>query len=369
MTRTLIDAKEKPLRSSTHGDDELPALKPRRATSTSPLQDVMREAGSELKRQASNIEGERYPKLGDLTRASPDVLLKSIYSSPPPAPPNNAPATPTPKIVRKEISTPNLSGVNDMVDPFQDTPTRNVSSASNLSAGAAALEKSTSQDFTEVRQTRTSSLRARLSAGEVVKNRNSKVTGFTDFTMHDDPSGFQRRDSLLFRKTQAVRPQISVESLERAPAKFVAGSRRPRRSTSRGSLKEETRPNTASTRPGSLDASSVYSSDRPTSKGVKENRSSIPVLKITNQASATQAISSGTSSTRDSAVFDDATEMQAVRVAINSLGDKKATVTDVKKGQGLDSIDESPRHAYTFRRLSTKSPEFGPTLTISPSGR
>lgn len=344
--------------------------------------------------------GERYPKLGDLTSKPNSGQLTSI----------NAQQYSNGSAVKM------VDGVDatNVEDPFADTNgtnkdvQRNVSDSSHLSASAAALEKSTSQNFTEVRQTRTSSLRARLSAGEVVKNRNSKITGFTDFTINtsDGQHGVMYRSSLSLRKTskasttsdtnllngiseaahQTLRPYASVESLGRAPAKFVGGSRRvpPRRPSSRGSMYEDSRPSTATTRPGSRDTgSSSIKENHPSSRSRKDGRrSSIPVPKATtvNQqpASAMDVNVNGNYAVNTSTIeprvseqssinpFEDSSQpMEATSVTITS---EKATVTDAKSKKGaLEAIVESPRHAYTFRRLSSKSPEYGPTLTISPS--
>ena len=394
---TLLDATDKPLRgtSSEQNGEMWPTLKARRVDPTTPLSDKMRDTGDQLLRQSTM--GERYPKLGDLTRNLSGELPTSIYARP--------------SLTQTAVPQDDALGVED---PFADSHNaingvqRNVSDSSHLSAGAAALEKSTSQNFSEVRQTRTSSLRARLSAGEVVKHRDSKIGGFTDFTtngLSDNQRPIKYRSSLSLRKASnkaaeneangaseqtspAIRPYASVGDIGRAPAKFVGGSRRmpPRRPLSRGSLREESRPSTAGTRPNSRETiSSSGKDDRSSAKGAKESRRSlIPVPKVvatTHTASAKDGnISDDTlhapfdtprPSQRSSIIpFEDSPQpMEATSVTITSVGEK-ATVTDTmnKKG-GLESIVESPRQAYTFRRLSTKSPEFGPTLRISPSAR
>ena len=185
-------------------EEDWPTLRPRRATSSGTLQEVMRQTGSELFRQASTTDGERYPRLSGATGSAigEHQLPISTFSS-------------THKIPRKELSSPNLRQQREQAttDPFRDVETlaekfgghHSITDPSALSAGAAALEKSTSQDFTEVRQTRTSSLRARLSAGEIVSGHNSKITGFTDFTA--EPSlGNTRQGS--FRTGKYPRPSV-----------------------------------------------------------------------------------------------------------------------------------------------------------------
>ena len=363
--------------------EDWPALPPRRVVSASPIQEVMRETGAELRKLSTNTHGERYPKLGDLTK-SPD--LRSIYHSPiMPAVPTNTPET-TSKSLRKGVSTPELSASKkttvSMVDPFDESPSKR---ASNLSAIAASLEKAKNQDSGAVRQTRTSSLRARLSAGEIVRDRNSKITGFTDFTQVPI-SSIPRRESLS--KTTAhvpaktIKSQSSIESIGRAPAKFIAGARRVARRASRSGMNEEA--STAPTMDKEMKTSTI---DRTNTKSVKDGRrSSIPVAKaivssIPVLAGTPDSRRTTSSSVRTSTAFDEPEQMQAIQVAMQHLGDDKITVTDVRGkpmpgngtmgsgSMGLGSIEESPRHAYKTRRLSTKSPEFGPTLTISPSAR
>lgn len=265
----------------------------------------MRETGSQLTQQAVSGQKERYPVLGNTLRQVPDEeqLPVSRYS-------------PMYKIPRKEVSSPNLgklssanketaAGHTHIDDPFKDgvydsgpvvpakPPGIAPESPLNLSAGAAAVEKSAqeSRPAIEPRQTRTSSLRARLSAGQLIKDGQNKVVGFTDFTATPEPAlGATRRDSLRARKeAQArrltpphpLRTNLSKEPMggnraqtsrsltppakpvphplrtnpsresigaNRAPAQFVAGSRRPthpRRPSSHGSLRSEFRESTA----------------------------------------------------------------------------------------------------------------------------
>ena len=399
-------------------EEDWPILRPQRAHSSGTLQEMMRETGSELIRQASTADGERYPVLGDTTSTaiSEQLLPISIFSS-------------THKILRKEASTTSLRkssepAERDITDPFQDGNTitdnahahHTTSHPSALSAGAAALEKSTSQDFTEVRQTRTSSLRARLSAGDVVSDRNSKVMGFTDFTAEPAKAN-TRHGSLRMRKEVNARPsvtypapthslstatltlntKVSKESLSsHPPANFIAGSRRPlpsRRPGSRGSLHDDTHPpaTKAPTRPPSRCAlEPTNNHDHPTGKRSTESerrRSSLPVpvsacLDAYGQVSlliVAKKVKNDDQPTKKSTkpeiiIFDDEAASVAAEVpgktsvnTTNQCEDSFTTKETIKEAHGLESIDESPRHTYRIRSLSTKSPNFGPTLSISPS--
>lgn len=427
---TLIDATDKPLRRSPIGtpeaQEEWPTLEPQRAVSRSSVQDVMRETGSQLLEQVST-GGERYPRLGDTTEKSfEDQLPISTYS----------PASG--KGPRKGISAPNLKAqtitIRRLTDPFDSTEpgkTELVADKKDTTAGAAALEKSTSQDFTEVRQTRTSSLRARLSAGEVVRDNNSKTIGFTDFTAPaESTAGPSRRESLHGRNSaqasnvpssRGPNAKASLESIgNRLPASFVAGSRRPhapRRPSSRGSLRDEGT-GLVSTRPASSTSSHEQTSS--TDATVKQHqkgpgrRSSIPVARPVvihvggrrgsshsrdNKATSSQTVGNGKTQTLNKTPTaeydpfsyqnqpDTTTTVQAAenlkaaidgtQASVQETENHKAahygyqTSTDApaanKEMTPLEAIDESPRHTYTFRRLSTKAPSFGPTLSISPS--
>ena len=386
----------------------------------------MRETGSQLLEQVST-SGERYPRLGDTTeRSFEDQLPVSTYS---PASGNGP---------RKGTSAPNLKAqtitIKRFTDPFDSTEpgkTELVADKKDTTAGAAALEKSTSQDFTEVRQTRTSSLRARLSAGEVVRDNNSKTIGFTDFTAPaESTAGPSRRESLRSRSTaqasnvpssRGLNAKASLESIgNRLPANFVAGSRRSnaiRRPGSRGSLRDEGTGLVSSRPAGSTSSQEQTSSTDTTFKYHQKGpgrRSSIPVARPIvvnvggrpgssrsgdNHATSSHPAENGKTQTMNkapTAEYDpfsyqkQPNTISTIKAAENleaatdgSQATLQETESHTAKVHGhqtstdapaanremtaLEAIDESPRHTYTFRRLSTKAPSFGPTLSISPS--
>ncbi|KAL9129973.1 MAG: hypothetical protein Q9217_001731 [Psora testacea] len=416
MSASLIDASEKPLRRSPTGmpgrEEDWPVLHPQRSNSPGTLRGMMRETGSALKEQFMLPSEERYPRLGDISHQPlADQLPVSRFSAR--------------YHISQEDSTPDMRKVpntdGDAIDPFQDAdhvPNHNNGRQhksiylSHLSAGAAAVEKSASQSSLEPRQTRTSSLRARLSAGSIVKDTNSRVIGFTDFTAPSETIvGPDRRDSLRIRKeapacsaafsaAASLQTEASSESIGAicAPAKFVAGSRRParpRRAGSRGSLRNEPRapsPSATTGRP-SRSAPEVLPTKDEISKDSKRpdlplRRSSIPVASTTAQDSQApaKAIDFDTeNSTKaqnsikqaapdDFVIFEDGTDSNAAkneyhRIAIHEQDEAAGITISTGKNRtsGLEAIDESPRHAYKFKRLSTKSPEYGPMLSISPS--
>ena len=407
---------------------------------------MLRDTGSQLAQLAEPGQKERYPVLGNTLRQVPgeEQLPISRYSA-------------TYKIPRSETSSPIIgepSGANEDTenihtdDPFKDgvydsgpvlpakSPRMTSDSPSNLSAGAAAVEKlaQESRHTIEPRQTRTSSLRARLSAGQLVRDGQNKVIGFTDFTATPEPTlGTTKRDSLRARKetlshrsrsppakpvSHPLRTNPSKESIggNRAPAQFVAGSRRPthpRRPSSHGSLRNEFReptpplPIASSSRPApSRPAPAIPRSEdtkhgKPSEKApieVPASKSSIPVPRqpmsnLPRQPTGKAGISdpkevedSGVEKeTRgEFAIFEGHSSLEMVKNLEQTLSDSSLdaisdsngfyttgqptkALVDSHGAHILEAIEESPQHAYKLKRLSTASPEFGPTLKISAS--
>ena len=241
-------------------------LQPPKAPSPDSRQQTIVETGHVLRQQASF--GERYPTRVNTTKKRQDSQHQPIisrYSQNSQELREGKSSTPTQKSLHS-IGAPHVSG--SLSDPFASAvgtamSHHNVENDQNLSAAAAALEKSASETRVDQtpRQTRTSSLRARLSAGQLVKDSHNKVLGFTDFTVSrassDSMVNANRGDSLSIRKEPhihrsrndlnlpmlskgskpslqkktsmySLRSNISTESLVKghAPAQFVGGSRR-----------------------------------------------------------------------------------------------------------------------------------------------
>ena len=402
-------------------EEDWPVLHPRRPTSPGTLQEMMRQTGSQLAQQNVSGEKERYPVLGNTVRQVPseDQLPISRYSS-------------VYKIPRKEVSSPNLGKKQNankenvgrsvaVENPFKDANSfsepvmpikAKLTSPSDLSTSAAAIEKlaQESKPTIEPRQTRTSSLRARLSAGQLVKDGQTKVVGFTDFTAPDEPAtGPSRRDSFRERKeaharrsitppvAQVVRSKPSKDSISsnRAPAQFIAGSRRPvppRRPGSRGSIRSEPRASSpplpglppsriAPLRPASRDGNGTAKSFHKSQAELRASpgKSSIPVFRRTVSNVLTQAgdrletsehknidQSKDTKTPRDEFnIFENHSSAEFVQELEDQATPAKGTVD--KDARVLEAIEESPQHAYQLKHLSMNSPEFGPTLRISPS--
>ncbi|KAL9632554.1 MAG: hypothetical protein Q9164_005255 [Protoblastenia rupestris] len=416
VSASLIDASVPPLRrcptGMTNPGEEWPMLHPQRVASPGTLQELMRETGSQLKEQPMLPNGERFPKLGDSTRKLTAEQLpvsrlsaQHYHALNETTAANTQTATTDTRAIDPFGDTENLTNQDDERQEMETAP-------SHLSAGAAAVEKSAFQSSIEPRQTRTSSLRARLSTGSIVTDSNSKIIGFTDFTApHEPAAGPNGRDSFRLRKeaqarsntfpaatnlsTQASRESIGVN---RAPAKFIAGSRRPvppRRPGSRSSIRVDGRPPSpsATRRPPSLGAPPVPPMKDGTSYNLMRpdlplRRSSIPVsstavanaqdrLNATGMANMNLNMDSHTTKQvprGDFNIFEDRSVFNSGkddrhRTVMSSKKDvaKMAIAADRKQVLGLEAIAESPRHTYELKRLSTKSPEFGPVLSISPS--
>ena len=397
LNRGLIDASERPLRRSPPGkpyeQEEWPVLFPDRPTTPGTLQAM---AGQQDGTIASSTQPpqlkERYPLLPSSSYGpSPNVERKQQKTSS------------SPKIQRKQVSSPNLRkdltstnlshAEKENLNPSNNAPRRITGPASKPGSGSpsklkalavspAAVDKSAyeSKPTIEPRQTRTSSLRARISAGHVIKDSPSgsnKVLGFTDFTSTKDLSTVEHED--LHSSTRAppgaypVSRKSSRDSLRgRRPAQFVAGSRRP---PSRGSLRSESRASSYSVHvpPPSRTAPTIpLALDRDllpvkSSAGHKEaetvpRKSSIPVFRHTISSAVTQTDDKLTPPEDK----ETETHTSKAKVAPQDFG----IFEDNNEGHqalALGAIEESPQSAYHLKRLSVTSPEHGPTLKISPS--
>ncbi|KAL8924346.1 MAG: hypothetical protein Q9208_004128 [Pyrenodesmia sp. 3 TL-2023] len=393
--RSLIDASEKPLRrtspKSPQAKEEWPILFPQKSTSPEAVREMMRQSPSKPAHVVAHDQ-ERYPLLSGSQVATPNAQQKPMSRAPS-----------SYMIQRKQVSTSSVSDSStrnlpteahkdDPVKPAMKEPSPALEAPSlepkavqRLSAAAAAVEKASvdAKSIKEPRQTRTSSLRARISAGQVIRDSPNKVLGFTDFTAEKAPlskpsredlgsnAGFRARSSSSFSK--AFTNKQSTESLggHRAPAQFVAGSRRPittRRPSSRNSLRGDSRAPSPAFEP-SRPAPPI-----PTTKVVISTRkSSIPISRNVNPTAAAKDVP--LHPTVNGATVQYPKSDKKVSIDSGALGDRlNASVEEqaskpcgADENSYLESIAESPRSTYRSKRLSTKSSKFGPKLTISDS--
>ncbi len=393
----------------------------------------MRETGNQLTQQAVSGQQERYPVLGNTTlRQVPDEdqLPVSRYSAQHKIPRKDV-ASP---IVQKQMEGERASNIEkepdekeqpsrkkSIDDPFRDgvynTDLSGPSPDHVLSPSIPPLSRS----IKEPRQNKASSLRARLSAGQIVKSDQAQLGGPISFTTLDEQAaGTVQRDSLPGRKAvegrrsitppviQPLRTKASKEAVasSRAPAKFVAGSRRPshtHRPSSRGSLRDEARaaglpasslppPNRAA--PMRADSQEVRTDVVGKQAGPNTNArvSSIPISRKRTPDATTQGVDDvsqpyyGKAKSIEVRRFSPKKEARNESSIYNNhssqdlMNDLEGTppprpivnrlvpfLIDDKNAHVLEAIEESPQRAYQIKRLSMNSPDYGPTLKISPS--
>ncbi|KAL8673572.1 MAG: hypothetical protein Q9168_002004 [Polycauliona sp. 1 TL-2023] len=392
--RSLIDASEKPLQrtspKSPSKQEEWPVLFPEKPTTPDAIRESLQQTTPEPVRLVSNDQ-ERYPRLSGSQTATSSQLQEPVARLPS-----------TVQIQRKQLSSsmlredgPTDSAKTELNRDVPNPADRTISKHSDLfprqsknvhrlSAGAAAVEKCSveAKSIKEPRQTRTSSLRARISAGQVIKDSPNKVLGFTDFTAEKAPSakaskedlnsgaGSRPRSSTALGKVFTKQPSKEFLGGGRAPAQFVAGSRRPvaRRPSSRNSLRTDSRASSPTYMEPSRPAPLVPVTKNDTSA----RKSSIPILRNSTSIPVDQS-ESHTSPVKIS------TSTQALEPA-NSYGSdfescedtlQASTEADAAEKTGhaavLEAIEESPRSTIRSKRISTNSPTFGPMLKISSS--
>ena len=404
QNRSLIDASEKPLRRSPPGkpweQEEWPVLFPNRPTTPGTLRQLATKSmnpicssnGPSDPTDAPIEPAERYPLLPAGTY---DLSANMEHKAP-------RKKSSTQSIQRKPLTPP-----KDFKRVGQDhagkenakpkgTPPKTSTASSNQRSslspskvkpsvvGGTIAEKALTKPSLEPRQTRTSSLRAQISAGQAVKDgptsSNSNKLLDPASSNHVDESTKSRSDILqmptpVLPGAYPVSNKPSKDSLRSnrraAPALFVAGSRRP---PSRGSLRSESRcsSHSAQFQPPNRPAPPVPVGKDKASPGKKAaaeisehevapRKSSIPVFRSTVSNVVTQANS---------------------KLAPMDLKGLEASANDEKQASAgfgifedahdttqssLAAIQESPHPAYKLKRLSVSSPEHGPTLKISPS--
>lgn len=251
--------------------------------------------------------------------------------------------------------------------------------AQRLSAGAAAVEKSSTEakSVKEPRQTRTSSLRARISAGQVIKDSPNKVLGFTDFTAEktstakaSNGEGFRTKSSTSFGKAFTKKPSKEFQGGKRAPAQFVAGSRRPvaRRSSSRNSLRGDSRaPSPVLLEPSRL------APPIPTAKVAATRKSSIPVSRYSVSSTSAEDDSqsqptTGPTSRQQTKPSNETSENGGTyHISTKDQGREAFASRPADEDATLESIAESPQSTSNPKRLSIRESGYGYKLKIDPS--
>ena len=398
QNRTLIDASEKPLRRSPPGKPQevevWPVLYPNRPTTPGTLRQMTPERDGVLATNDRTYQPiERYPRLPSTGTYDSALDMERKAS----------PKTVTGhQIQRKQVSSPNLRKASmgprnaasgqekgrHSATPLNAVKNNGKPDGSSLEAKhpdstTASIDISdekpvVTKPSNEPRQTKTSTLRARMSAGtatdENMKPNGNKALGLTDSTAATEPLAtekeIKRRSTPKPPGAFPIGRKLSRDSLRgKKPAQFVAGSRRP---SSRGSLRSDSRASSTAGQARSLEkvvsdevAKSGQSLDTvdTVEKGpeIAPRKSSIPVFSHTVSNVVTLAdekLAPGESKSRD------------IRDAADSAHDEFTIFEDNIESHpigSLDAIEESPHQGYHVRRLSLLSPEHGPTLKISPS--
>lgn len=430
--RSLIDASEKPLRRSPpgmpHKQEEWPVLSPQKLTTTYTSQAM----SNPRKLPASSISNERFHEFDTTSPQTPLIGRKSGTKL---SPSHNVRRKQVPPTKPRDQLGPTIKSVKTVKPYVQHvkgdkhgdgtTVSRPVESSSqsappDLSSSTAATEKSAYEAVSvgHPRQTRTSSLRARLSANQLMRENpdtKTRVLGLTNITSVKEASSNPSKASLSVPEeirtrsqgqptTNVLRAKSSDGSMRanRAPAQFVGGSRRPsaHRPSSRNSLRSDSRATGPSPtlqppkRPAPavpipievLEPAKVIEAE--SSKITEPRRSSIPVFRHTvssmiaqaadgiNSVNAKQENDSRTNDTLRNAhdiVKHHATESLPSDYVEETLdkstqGQHEAVVSSnsMPYPSSLQAIEESPRQGYHIKRLSVASPENGPTLKISP---
>ena len=420
QNRTLIDASEKPLRRSPPGkpqeEAELwPVLYPNRPTTPGTLRQMTPERDGVLATTDSVYQpNERYPPAERYPRLPSTGTYESTFDVERKSGSKTATGH---HIQRKQVSSPNLrkASKNAKNVPNQEkgrqsaTPLDNTVTQTGKPDGprleterpdSRALLDNANVDIisdqkpavntkssNEPRQTRTSSLRARMSAGTATNENvkpygNNKALGLAEPTVATEPlateKDIKRRSTPKPPGSFPIGRKLSRDSLRgKKPAQFVAGSRRP---SSRGSLRSDSRASSTAVQARSsekvisdgtapLTVASLGQSfdtvNNVENKGpeIAARKSSIPVFSHTVSNVVTHAekkVVPGESKSSDVNVTE----------TIASAHDEFSIFEDNIDSRpiaSLDAIEESPHQGYHVRRLSVLSPEHGPTLKISPS--
>lgn len=323
------------------------------------------------------------------------------------------------QIQRKEVSSSNLpQSSNRNFDSVAETTSSNqkgskLSAVSNLtpndpssSSGSnkvlfpneAVANGSLHQNKAahEPRQTRTSSLRARLSAGQGVKEGPAKVVGFKEPLAATEPTVMRSKDNLRSGSagSHAVsdygkKPSKEVLSRKRAPAQFVAGSRRPsaqRRPNSRSSIRSDARAASPRLIEPPRRAPPVVPSEK---SDPSLRKTSIPVFRKRDSTSST-AITEADPKTYPNEAFhaDIRISSNNIELSAKQLGISEDSAPVSSSGlasknhnrtsgsspyvysdqeANLEATEESPKQCFQSKRLSKNAPDYGPVLKISRS--
>lgn len=419
-TRCLIDASEKPLRRSPlglpHKQEEWPVLSPKKLTDIDrdsmklPCHDELSAptgAGS-----LCHNSHERYPTLSPVPAPVSAVETLGIRKPSPAWDIHRKPIfTEVKTLNAKEMVHKKSSDTVKCVVATHSSSSENQSDPSfnNVKAETRAKELSLGQP----RQTRTSSLRDRLSATKLAKESSvprPKVVAYKESSAADEVCGIPVRDGCNIAEDAQIRsqsapsyckkPSEGLMRVNRPQGQFVGVNQRTfthRRSslTSVRSNSQSTSPALTSQRANRVAPMASLITQDPTkaleaeaAQNTERRRSSIPIFCHTASRNVSQAESRVISA--ESMGGDEACQGEQVHNQVEILEspaegqllEVPGEASEVTQSEHLNNlpnlhsagnlsslhaIQESPRQGYHIKRLSIVSPENGPTLRISPS--
>lgn len=423
-TRCLIDASEKPLRCSPPGlpykQEEWPALSPKKLTVIGhdsvklPRCDVLSAPTGAVSIFPSNDE--KYPALSPIPAPVSSVERLGVRKPSPAWDIHRKPIFTEPKTLSSHPKEMFYKKSSDTVKNVVATDSSSSETFSDPSFGVVKAEKRAKEPVSlgQPRQTRTSSIRARLSATKLAKKSSiptPKVVAFKESSAANEICSMPVKDGCYIAEDSQIRSQSAPSCrqkpsegsmrVNRPQAQFFGGNQRT--STHRLSSLDSVRSNSQSaslalTSQRANRAAPVASliSQDPTigleaeaAQNTERRRSAIPTFCHTTSRIVSQAESRLISA--ESMGADDAPHGEQFRNQVEILEcsakgpllEVPGEVIDVVQSEHLNSlpnlhnvagnlsslraIQESPRQGYQIKRLSIVSPENGPTLKISPS--
>ena len=423
-TRCLIDAREKPLRRSPpglpHKQEEWPVLSPMKLTVVGhdsvelPSRDALSAPTGALSIPASNDQ--MYSTLSPVPATGSGVEHLGVGKS-----------SQTWDIHRKPIFTEARSlksHPKEVIHKKSSDTIKYVVAADSSSSenhfdpsfSIVKAEKRGKEPVTlgQPRQTRTSSLRARLSATKLAKESSGprpKVVAFKESSAANEIYSMPVKDGYYITEDAQIRspsapscrkkPSAGFIRVNHPQAQFVGGNQWT--SAHRPSSVNSVRSNSQSASPSltsqqanrAVPMASPISQDPPialkteVAQNTERRRSSIPIFCHTASRIVSQAesrIISAESMGADDAPHDEQFHNQVEILESSARGpllEVPDEVIEVVQSEHLNNlsnphdfarnlpslraVQESPRQGYQIKRLSIVSPENGPTLKIFPS--
>lgn len=422
-TRCLIDASEKPLRRSPlglpHKQEEWPVLSPKKLTVIDrdsvklPCREELSAPTGAVSLSPNNYE--RYPTLSPVPTPVSTVGLLGVRKPSPAWDIHRKPIFTEAKTLNYHPKEMFHKKSSDTVKYVVATDSSSSENHSDPSFSIVKAETGAKEPVSlgQPRQTRTSSLRARLSASKLAKESSvprPKNVAYDGSSAANEICGIPVKDGCYIAEDAQIRSQSApsyrkkssegVMRVNRSQAQFFGGNQRAftyhsSSLTSVRSNAQSTSPALASQRANRAAPMASFISQDPTkvleaetAQNTERRRSSIPVFCHTASRIVSQAerrVIPAESMRGDEAphgeqvhdqveILESLAKGQLLEVPgegiVVTQSEHLSNLSNLHKVGNLSSlraIQESPRQGYQIRRLSIVSPENGPTLKISPS--